>query len=864
MSRRLFMHFAYSGYRRLEGPGWRDSPDSASGARHGPLAVLLMALVSLGAVADDTAARLDWVPVEELTEEQLELLRPGCCGAYIPPVREDEDVLLHPDESPIRAFADSAERGQDGLITLEGGVLFTQGHRSLEAECASYNSVAGTAEASGDVVLREPGLLVRAENAQVDLDSGNAQLDATEFVFHEGHYRGSADRLERIGTDLFRLTGGEVTRCEPGRNDWLLAGSDIRIYPDRHYGTARHARLKLFHVPIFYTPYVRFPVGDERQTGFLFPAFGESQRDGVEFSVPFYWNIAPNYDMTITPNYMSKRGTLWNVEGRHLSRYFDTVVDGSWISSDRGGYNRRLENQIARGEITEEEAYPFRGKERWRLQVEQTGGVGERWSTEIDYTDLSDNDFMRDLDSGSLDVNRSAVVRQMARAGYQSDHWTYGIRVEELRSLSAARWPHREMPRINADGRYRWGKWQLDLDNEYARFDLSTTFEGTDRQLANIVVGERVHTDYGLTWNHDWAWGFVRPRGMVKTLSYDLDDQNLIGGADTRPSLVVPQASLDTGLFFERYGSAWNTPYLQTFEPRLFYFYSDYEDHSDLLGVTPGGRDVNFDTKDLTFNYDQLYRTTRFAGNDRIDDANQLSVGLTTRFIDALTGTEHLSLSVGQIFYFEDRRVGLREFRPPKEGEIALHERSRSDVAVQVKARVTDLWSLSTDVTYDPYEHEYSWASARLRYMDPQYRIFNLSYRFNRRPPAPGRLDPSELLNRSQNQIDTSFHWPLYGNWSLIGRGHYDITYKQELDTFIGLEYDDCCYRLRVLARRWLDFDYTLSSNFLETVSSEDLEDGIILDIQFKGLGSINRRVADMLQRAIPGYGSRESRYFSN
>ncbi|MDQ2077590.1 LPS-assembly protein LptD [Marinimicrobium sp. ABcell2] len=825
---------------------------------------MLALLVSLGAAAEDPYAPYDWVPIDDLTEEQLELLRPGCCGVYISPVRDDEDALLHPDDSPIRAFSDTAERSREGLTTLEGNVLFTQGYRSIEAECARYDPVAGSAEASGNVVLREPGVLLRADSAQVDLDTGDAQLDGARFVLHGAHFRGSAEQLDKVGMDMLRLTNSEITRCEPGRNDWVLEGSDIRIYPDQHYGTARHARFKLFNVPVFYTPYVRFPVGDERQTGFLFPAIGESRRDGVEFSLPFYWNIAPNYDMTITPNYMSRRGTLWNVEGRHLARHFETTVDGSWISTDRGGYSRRLENQIARGEITEEEAYPFRGEERWRVQLDQTGGAGERWSTEIDYTDLSDNDYLRDLDSGSLDVNRSAVVRQMAGAGYQSEHWTYGIRVEELRSLTTARWPHREVPRVNADGRYYWNNWQLDLDNEYARFDLSRTFEGTERQIENIVIGERVRTDYGLTWNQEWLWGFVRPRAMVKTLSYELDDGNLLEGAETRPSLVVPQGSLDTGLFFERYGSALGTPYLQTFEPRLFYFYSDYEDHGELLDVTAGGRAVNFDTKDLTFSYDQLYRTTRFAGGDRIDDANQLSVGLTTRFIDALSGTEHLSLSVGQIFYFEDRRVGLREPRPAPEGEIADHERTRSDVAAQVNARVTDRWSLTTNVTYDPFEHEYTRANASLRYLDSQYRIFNVSYRFNRRPPAPGRLDPTEELDRSQNQIDATFHWPVYGRWSLIGRGHYDITYRQELDTFLGLEYDDCCYRIRLLARRWLNFDYTFSSNFLETVGPEDLEDSIILDIQFKGLGSVNRRVGDLLQKAIPGYGARETHYISD
>lgn len=840
--------------------------------------VIVALSFSLSAMAEQEPPVLDWVPIKEMTEEQKLLLRPGCCGAYIAPQRQDAEAQIEPEQASIRIEADRAERDADEQLTLEGEVHMTQGYRSLQANCLRYDRATEEAEAEGQITIREPGLLLHAERAQMNLETGDALLDQAEFVFHEESIRGRAENLERVGTSFLGLSGSAITSCAPGQEDWVLRSSKLNLYPERHYGTARHARLKLFHVPVFYSPYLRFPIGDHRQTGFLFPSFGESSRNGTEISLPFYWNIAPNYDLTVTPEYLSKRGVLWHSQGRQLSKYFETNVGGSWISSDDGGFNRRLENQIEQGLITEEEAYPYRGEERWQLNIDQTGGQGQRWSTLIDYTDLSDNDYLRDLDSSALDVNRQAVVSKTAQAGYQFDHWRLGIRAEELRSLSTAKWPHRELPRINADGLYLWHDWVLELNNEYAKFDVNSTFESeNETDLENIIVGERVRTDYGLTWNKEWFWGFAKPRVGYKTLGYDLEDHNLVADANSSPRLSAPEATLDSGLYFERFGDLFGTPYLQTLEPRVFYFYREAVDHSELYEVTENNRPVNFDTKPLTFSYAQLYRTTRFAGGDRLEDANQISLGLSTRFIDPLTGVERLSISMGQIFHFEDRQVGLTELKPsePREpgeelppGEepppVPDHERSRSELAGQITARVSDRFLLSTDFAYDDIEHELASASASMRYLDDAGRILNLSYRFQLRPPSPGQLNPEDELERSLDQIDVSFHWPVYGQLSLIGRGHYDITYERELDSFVGLEYNDCCYRVRLLARRWLDFDYAYSPDFLETVSANDYEDSIVFDIQFKGLGSVNRKIGDLLEKAIPGYEQRETSYINN
>jgi len=806
------------------------------------------------------ASDLDWVPAEALTEAQKATLPTGCCGAYIAPARDEADAQVPPNEAATRLSADRSESRGQTHHTLEGDVRVSQGTRSLRADRAEVDQTTRDARVSGDIQIREPGVLLRSDSAQMNLDSGDAELDDARFVLYESRVRGQANRLTKLGDHFIGLEDSALTTCEPGSDAWSLKGQAINIYPERHYGTAKHARMEVFNVPVFYAPYLRFPIDDHRQTGFLFPSLGESRRNGFEASIPFYWNIAPNLDATITPEYMSKRGTLWGLETRHLSRHFETRVSGGFLDEDENPYSG------AQRDVSDEEGddlNPYFGESRWQYQILQQGGAGERWSTEIDYTAISDNDYLRDLNSSGLDVNRTAQVAKRARAAYQGDHWLLGIKGEELRALSTAKWPHRELPRINADGRYQWGNWVLGLNNEYTYFDVNSTFENDNQEfIDNLLVGERFRTDYSLTWDKDWMWGFFKPSAIVKSLSYQLDEERLVEGAEPDPSLLVPQGTLDMGLYFERDGQLFGKGFLQTLEPRLFYFYSDFEDHSDLFGVSRNNRPVLFDAKPLTFQYNQLYRTSRFAGGDRIEDANQLSVGLTSRFIDPLTGVEQMSLSVGQILYFSDRRVGLNtpdlEYDPEENPDAERPEETyeRSELAGQFTARVGDRLNVNANVAYNEFESRLGSANASIRYMDQADRIMHLGYRYTHRPPSPGLEDPTAVQERALDQVDFAFHLPVAAQWSLVGRANYDFTYEKELDTFVGLEYNDCCYRVRLLARRWLDFDYT--PNFLERVDADDYDQSIIFDFQFKGLGSINRKVNDLLEKAIPGYGVRD------
>lgn len=814
-------------------------------------------LASTAALADGSCPaptserhRLDWVPLDELDAKQLLELPTGCCGAYRAPERTDEDADTLPERAPIRTSADHLEGQRDSLVLLEGDVRLTQGYRSVNTQRAQINRDTGDVELTGAIALREPGLLLRAERAEVNIDSGSAQLEDAEFVLHEFRVHGGAEELRRVGEREVIATRGHFTSCEPHDSFWRIHAGQITLRPDEHYGTAHHARLTLKGLPVLYTPYVRFPLGEQRLTGFLAPSFsgGTRSRNGVQVSLPFYWNIAPQADMTITPRYMSARGTLWGLETRHLGEHFDTTVSGAFLADDRGGNRPLRGRQAADDQRVNEGNFPYLGENRWNWHIDQLGGDNQPWSSQIDYTEISDTDYVRDLGGASLESRRMAHIHNQAHFSYQFEHWRAGISAAEERSLIDSQKPYRELPRLTLQGQYRWGLWLLELDNEATRFDVNAHFD--DPRHEDIAVGDRLRTDYRLTLDFDSDWGFIKPGVGYRTLNYRLEESRLAPGAEDRPGLSAGQVTLDTGLYFDRFSEG---GWLHTIEPRALYFYSERADHSELLEAAANNRPINFDTRDLNFTYDQVFRTTRFSGGDRIDDADQLAAGLTQRLVNP-QGQEVLRASIGQIFYFKQRRVGLTAFDPDDDEDPRLYP--DSEVAAHLSGRLGERLGLNANVTYNPHRNEFSRGNFRLRYLDERFRIFNLAYTYTRRPEVPDPLFPERTIGRSLDQIDASTIWPVGGNWHLIARGNYDFTYERELDAFAGIEYADCCYRVRVIARRWLDFDYT--PDFMATVTDDDYDEGLFVELELRGLGSIADRIGAFLSDEIIGYDARE------
>ncbi len=784
---------------------------------------------------------LDWVPEAQLTDAQKTLVLPNCCGAFIAPERTDPEAKMNPAEAPMRANADRSEWKNQSLATLDGSVVVTQGYRQLKADHVISDQSQQTIALQGNIRLREPNLLITGNDALVHTDTETATVNQAEYVIHEAQVHGRAAQMERLADQVLVLKEANYTSCPPDDESWLLHSASIKLDPNTQIGTAKHMVLKIKNIPAFYLPYVTFPLSDQRKSGFLYPTIGTSDTDGLDLSVPYYLNLAPNYDATLAPRYIAGRGTMLQTELRHMSRLTYSEINLAFLGKDDSELDDNEKALIDDNLLTLEEAAPFRDEDRWALGVQQIGGIGKRWFTHIDYTRVSDVDYFQDLSTSGLNINSQTDLKRTGEAGYQFDHWRLSSTVTHYQSLRENRdAPYRLEPQLAAFGAYQWGNWNLSLNNQWTSF---THANEQTKQGGEIITGERSRIDYRLTWNKQWIWGFFRPSAYVKSVSYALDDDNLLVDADSEPSFTVPQGSLDMGLFFER-DSLWGkSNYIQTFEPRVFYFYSDYEDQSALIDITEDGQDVDFDTSETTFTYSQLFRTSRFSGGDRIDDANQVAMGLTTRWIERNTGVERLSLSIGQIYYTRDRRISLT-------GEV--DDLPNSEIAGQIGAQVGENLRFTSDLLYNDDEGKLSRGTMTLSYLDDSSRLLNLGYYYTRKNST---IDTSgNIIDKDIEQSDISLVWPIAGNWNLIARSNHDMTNQRELETLLGIEYNSCCYRVRLLGRRWLD------NNYADVVADEDLKHdrGIFFEIEFRGLGGTSKTIDNILSDSINGYDRRE------
>ncbi len=800
-----------------------------------PLTAAIILLSQVALADDATTDYIDWVPREQLTPEEQAQLAPFCQGRFKEPENTNEEADLAPHLAPIRIESGQTSVTNGNSILLQGQVDIVQGARSLHADRISYDRTTEKASLTGGVVIRQPGTLIRGEEAHMSMDGNEAKFADAEFLLHQQHLRGGAEAIEQTADKMIVLTNGRVTTCEPVEESWVLEGGKLVIDPASHQGSGRNVVLRFGGVPIIYLPYIRFPLGNERQSGFLFPVVSYNQSSGLDLATPYYFNLAPNYDLTLTPRIITERGAMLEADGRHLSELFETRVNLAFLANDQGGQDPDYDDIIESGAATEEQLNPFSGEDRWLTRFEQSGGNNQRWYSHIDYNAVSDLDYFRDLDTASFSVSNSTYLNQSAEFGYVFPNWTLQTRLQDyqtlLRDLDET---YRQLPRIDVNGLYDWGDLYLQLDNEYVSFDHS---HDTRSNGSSIITGRRARADYQLLWDKQWQWGYLRPQVGLQHLSYNLDESTLASSDPSQPSMTATQAGIDLGLIFDRSDS--HTGALrQTLEPRAYYLYREHVDHSELFDLTQTGQAVNFDTTALNFTYSQLFRDTRFSGGDRIDDANQLALGLTSRWYGGINNRELVTASVGQIHYFSDRQVTLN-------GLPETH--SRSEIATQFNASITEQLNLRADMLINDRNANVSRGSIFGHYADER-KLFNLGYRYIS-SEAVGATSDDDV-----KQLDFSFSTDLNGQWQVVGRANYDITDHRELEAFAGFEYNDCCYRLRVLARRWLD------SKIADLITDNDLQydQGIFFEIQLKGLGGSGDRVRTLLEESIFGYRERE------
>ncbi|HEY1076966.1 MAG TPA: LPS assembly protein LptD [Fontimonas sp.] len=575
--------------------------------------------------------------------------------------------------------ADRADLLSGGLSSLTGSVRLRYGDKEFTADQLDFDKEAGTVAVNAESNFRNEELLIRSESASFDLNNETGLFNDTSFVLIERAARGTSQRVELARDATVELEGVRYTSCAPGTDTWYLEASEIKLDTDEGLGTAKHARLRFMGVPILYAPWFQFPIDDRRRSGLLFPVIGETDKTGWDFRVPLYLNLAPNYDATITPRYMSDRGVQIDTEAQYLLRRAEGSLGYEYLSEDRATGERR--------DFTE---------------FSHRGVLSSRLGMDIHYAEVSDPAYFEDL-GGTVDLSSITHLERSARFIYNApaaytvqalfqDYQTIASNLDPIDD------PYRRVPQIRIDAITRNGLWntRVGADAEYVNFVRSSSVEG-----------QRIDLHPYLRWERDRVAWFAKSQIDYRYTAYELTDT--AAGVDSTQDRALPQFSAEAGLRFERIDESGA---LQTLEPRLYYLFVPTE-NQDSLPV--------FDSGEPDFDFTQLFARNRFSGEDRISDANQFAVALTGRQLDANTGNVRASASFGQLFRFEAPEVRLPdEVAPP---------RGATDFIGSVNVQLSDRWTALIDTQWSPKSSNFTRTAAGMRYRSER-RWAELAYRF--------------------------------------------------------------------------------------------------------------------------------------
>ena len=709
--------------------------------------------------------------------------------------------------APIAVESDSAEATGDGRMLLKGEVTISQQSRTIKTRDATYDRNSNRFSVEGGVDYADPNLRIRGTGAQLD-PAGSVTFRGAEFELPAIPARGSADRITATLEGDVELDSVRYTTCPIGNEDWLLSASAIDISQQRGIGTGRNVRLDFKGIPILYVPYFSFPVGNERKSGFLYPSFGSYSRDGL--SVPWYWNIRPNLDATFVPTFDFRRGAKLDTELRYLLANGSGMLETQWLPHDQDrDTDRSYVHFVSQTDFTR--ALRF----------------------DLDVAEVSDPQWFEDFGQGPEGTSVTYLNRA-AQLSYRTNQWTLFARAQDFQTIDHDLIPEENrpftvLPQIGVRG------WMPNLaygltfafDGEFANFTHTLDDTGA------IATGARLDVAPQIRWPLRGAGVYLEPAVAWRYTTYMLED--VPGGGDDSPSRSAPIFSLDASMSFERLTGS-RGQRLQTLEPRLMYLYVPYR-NQDALPV--------FDTTVADLNLVQLFRPNRYAGWDRLSDANQLSIGITSRLLDAENGKQFISGTIGQAFYFRGPRVTLP-------GE-PLDDTESSDIIAELQLTAYQNWNIKMGVQWDPDDTRSERGDVQIQYRPDYDRVINVGYRFRRGiadttatdPADPSASGPFTVTRRSLEQVDGSVAWPIGERWSAYARMVYSLEDEQPLDQFAGIEYRSCCWRLRLVGRRY--------------VSSRDgdMDTSILLQLELNGLSSVGTSADTFLERSIQGYSLR-------
>ena len=741
--------------------------------------------------ADTTGSGSDW---------------PLCPSALPIPPRPSVDAPL--EAGDIHISADEAELNEQGVSVLRGNVDITRDNQQISADSITYDKPAQSADMSGSVQYWDDALYLRGDTGHIDFNNDSGEFNNARYVLIGNRARGQAKQIKHFYPSRSELQGVDFTTCDPDDDFWKLSASEIMLDHDANWGSARNVVMRIKDIPVFYTPYMSFPLSNKRKTGFLFPNFGTTNRNGYELQIPFYWNIAPDMDATITPRILTDSGVMFMGQFRYLLGRGQGEFNAEYLPSDNG------HNDDNRNLFSFTHHQPF-------------GDTGNLFLT---YNRVSDKQYFEDFGS-SINLTSRRFLEQRADASYYGNWWDFDANIQTYQTVDSSvpviSRPYKRLPQItfNAYSPFKNRQFNFNLHSELSYFD-----RGDNTAVTNDVNGLRIDLFPSVSYPVHTASAYVEPKVGVRFTQYDLNNTGPL--FDSSPNRILPVVSLDSGLFFDRETNIFNTDYTQTLEPRMFYLFIPDDNQTDL---------PIFDTGLYDFSFDSIFRENRFTGPDRMGDANQVTLAVTSRFINQESGREKGHISLGQIYYLADRNVYL-----PSNGVLPggiVREEATSPFIAEIGASIIDNWRFQGILQYDFDNNKTEKLAGYLQYNPSPDRVINVGYRVRRTSNSLSSPYGGTAITDIE-QSDVSLHWPLGRNWSVVGRWNYAVPEDRTLDAFGGIEYNSCCWAFRSVVRRFI------------TDASGDYSTGIFFQIELKGLAGVGQKTADFLHENIPGYQS--------
>lgn len=719
-------------------------------------------------------------------------------ATMVTPAKTSGGGPLLPDYT--RLTANKAAGQTKNRAKAEGDVIMERNTEVLNAEWVDVDLINNVARAGDQFTLSDSAnnSNVSGENLVYNFETKQGEAEQSHFETETDKRRlqGVSDKMLMLGENRYQMQNAKVNTCDPGDDSWHIRSSKVTADYNKNVGVARNATLVFKGVPILYTPWMDFPLNGGRKSGLLVPTI-KTGSNGFELSLPYYFNLAPNYDATIAPQIMTNRGVALNGEFRYLQPNYSGTVRGKWMPDDKKSeYNNR---------------YVLAWQHQQKFNSKFSGGV--------DFNQTSDDDFIRDLGSGGA-LNDSDQLNRQAWLDFNTavlgGGFSSRLEVQKYQTLQNRQntigEPYQLMPRLTAN-------WARDIDAYHANVNVFGQF--TNFEHSKLPASQRAIFYPSIEFDFSRSWGYVRPKIGLHLSQYNIeqDKNNLTPHATINRSL--PIVSVDSGLIFDRPYSFWGKNYIQTLEPRIYYAFIPSKDQS---------RIPNFDSSEDSMTYESMFRENRFSGQDRINTANQFTTALMSRFLAADTGAEHFKIGIGQRIYLSDDDVSLS-------GTMNKREQGKSDVFVFGKGQVHDKLYAESQWHYNQNQNETESYSVGARYEHAPGRNISLRYRYDRNAELyAGHFGTNK-------QVDVGAQWAVNNNYSLVARQYYSITYKQPLEQLLGVEYkSDCgCWNASLVAQRYVN-------------ALDEHKNAVFFQLQLRDLSGLGNNPIKVLRESIPTY----------